>query len=234
MHPNYDLTLWGTYYDKQGFLGAAEWRHRTENGTYNITAAGISQQDRFLFDEDTHDQLATERYAIQTSGKFNINSRWTFGWQYLTQSDRNFARTYSVTSQTGPEITNNIYLTGLNDKNFFDVRAQKILLQDLKVPTLRQGDKQGMQAALLPVVDHNYVFEAPVANGQLSYNFNMINLERHEDDIANSDRQTSLAIDERHYGISGEHGRASANLEWKTNYITDGGLMITPSLHGPS
>ena len=226
--PNYDLTLSGSYYSRQGFLAQAEWRHRTENGAYNIHFAGIDQQDRAAFDTGTYDANTKERFALQTSGKFDINSRWTFGWQYLLQSDRNFARTYGVTSQNGAEVTNDIYLTGLNGKNYFDARAQQFLLQEDIIATNRQPK----QAKILPVIDHNYVFDAPLANGQLSYNFNLTNIKRGDSDIANSNALAALAPNERHYGIAGKHGRVSANLEWKTNYITTGGLAITPSLHG--
>jgi LPS-assembly protein len=226
--PNYDLTLSSTYYTRQGFLGAAEWRHRTENGAYNLTAVGIEQDDNKAFDAGTYDRLASTRYALQSSGKFAINSRWTFGWQYLLQSDRNFSRTYVATSQTGSEVTNNLHLTGLNDKNYFDVRTQKILLQELSPTETLQGE----QAGVLPLVDHNYVFEMPVANGQVSYNFNMFGIDRHNDDIENSTPGASLADNERVRGIAGEHTRASANLEWKSKYITDTGLLVTPSLHG--
>ena len=226
--PNYDLTLSAGYYSRQGFLGQAEWRHRTENGAYNIHFAGINQQDSAAFDPLTYDAYTKERYALQTSGLFQISSRWKFGWQYLLQSDRNFARTYGVTARSGAEVSNNIYLTGLSGKNYFDVRAQQFLLQEDLISPNRQP-KQGKQ---LPIVDHNYVFDAPVANGQLSYNFNLTNIRRNDNDISNSNALVALAPDERHYGIAGKHGRASANLEWKTNYITTGGLAITPSLHG--
>lgn len=226
--PNYDLTLSTTYYTRQGFLGQAEWRHRTANGAYNLHFAGISQKDRLAFDTGSYDQLETDRMAFQTSGRFDINSRWTFGWQYLLQSDRNFARTYGITSQQGKEVTNEIYLTGLDGKNYFDARAQKFLIQESTTAT----DRQSKQAALLPLIDHNYVFEGPVANGQLAYNFNLANIERHNVDITNDDALVGLAANERFYGISGDYTRLSANLEWKTNFITSGGAMITPSLHG--
>ena len=226
--PNYDLTLSGTYYTRQGFLADAEWRHRTENGSYNLHIAGINQQEPGAFDANTYDRNAKQRLAFQTSGKFAINSRWTFGWQYLLQSDRNFARTYGVTSQTSSEVTNEAYLTGLNGKNFFDARVQKFLLQE----DITSSNRQPKQAETLPVIDHNVVFGAPNGEGQLSYNFNLTNINRHDDDIANSNGLVSLAPNERHYGIAGEHGRVSANLEWKNNYITQSGLAITPSLHG--
>lgn len=227
--PNYDITLSTTYYSRQGFLGQAEWRHRTANGAYNLHFAGISQDDQNAFKSYTIDANEEERYALQTSGKFDINSRWVFGWQYLLQSDRNFARTYNVTSQTLQDVTNEVYLTGLRGKNFFDIRTQKFLIQELS----QTSNRQDKQAIVLPVIDHNYVFEAPVANGQLSYNFNLVNIERHKSDITNPDGVPGLQDnDERFYGIAGKQSRVSADLEWKTNYITGTGLMITPSLHG--
>ena len=226
--PNYDLTLATSYYSNQGFLGSAEWRHRTQSGTYNLTIAGINQQESEAFDPGTYDSTNDKRHALQTSGRYEINSKWVFGWQYLLQSDRNFARTYKVTSQTQREVTNNIFLTGLNDTNYFDIRAQRILLQQSNILNTRQE----LQAKLSPIIDHNYIFDGPVAGGQLSYNFNLINVDREGHDIANSDRLPSLAQDERHYGIAGEHTRASADVEWKANIVTNSGLMITPSLHG--
>ena len=44
--PNYDLTLTPTLLSRQGVLGDVEWRHRLIDGSYNIRAAGILQQDQ--------------------------------------------------------------------------------------------------------------------------------------------------------------------------------------------
>ncbi|MCF6321262.1 MAG: LPS-assembly protein LptD [Rhizobiaceae bacterium] len=225
--PNYDLTLSATYYSQQGFLGQAEWRQRTQNGQYNLQVVGISQQNPADFDNGTYDQSETNRLAAQTSGKFAVNRNWTFGWQYLYQSDRNFTRTYNVTSQAKREVTNEIYLTGLKGKNYFDVRAQKFLIQE----DIVSENRQNQQAILYPLLDYNYVVDGPVAGGQLSYNINLTNIDRRiaDNNISNT---PGVNADDRYYGIAGKQGRLSANLEWKTNFITNSGLMITPSLQG--
>ncbi|HMQ57038.1 MAG TPA: LPS assembly protein LptD, partial [Rhizobiaceae bacterium] len=121
MAPNYDLTLEGTYYSKQGFLMEAEFRHRLHNGSYNLKIAGISQQARDEFAAGTNDAVNTQRGMIGTKGDFNLNSRWNFGWDLLVQSDPNFANTYGINGFTSTRH-NTIYLAGLNDRNYFDLR----------------------------------------------------------------------------------------------------------------
>ncbi|TIU43048.1 MAG: LPS-assembly protein LptD, partial [Mesorhizobium sp.] len=56
LSPTYDLTVTGSGYTKQGFLGEAEWRQRFNNGEYTLKIAGINQQDPDAFiDTDTLD-----------------------------------------------------------------------------------------------------------------------------------------------------------------------------------
>ncbi|MBL8584499.1 MAG: LPS-assembly protein LptD, partial [Rhizobiaceae bacterium] len=59
LSPTYDLTLRGTGYTRQGFLGEAEWRQRFDNGQYSIKVAGISQADPGAFDANTVDSGPT-------------------------------------------------------------------------------------------------------------------------------------------------------------------------------
>ncbi len=232
--PNYDLTLSGSYYTNQGFLGQAEWRHRLHNGAYNLHIAGIHQQSPGDFDPSTYDRLEQERIAVQTSGQFELNPRWQFGWQWLWQSDRNFTRTYGVTSQANVDVTNQVYLTGLAGKNHFDVRTQKFLVQEDLIDSSNDLlNRQPKQAALLPLVDYDYIAKAPVAGGQLSFNFNTASVDRHEANVVDADGTIGLQSNsERFYGVTGPHTRSSAEAEWKSNLITGGGLVVTPSLHG--
>ena len=86
--PNYDLTITPTYYTEQGFLGEVAWRHRLANGQYTLTMAGINQNDpkAFLVKDNagniTGGTFAQEEFrgGIRTTGKFDINRWWTFGW----------------------------------------------------------------------------------------------------------------------------------------------------------
>ncbi len=140
--PTYDLTLHGRYYTKQGFFGMAEWRQRFNNGQYNLKIAGIHQEDPGAFDVNTVDRGATgdpnkNRGMIATKGDFVINPRWTFGWDILVQSDKNFSYTYGIPGYASFVQPSQIYLTGLHDRNYFDLRAMRFQVQEDVLGTIR-------------------------------------------------------------------------------------------------
>ncbi len=232
--PNYDLTLGGRYYLKQGFMGYGEWRHRTENGQYSLSFYNIEQRQPDEFDENTIDRNVDHRTAFTSSGKFDINPRWQFGWKALVQSDDNFARTYGIHSFDTREITNEAYLIGLNGKNYFDARAQEFLIQDFQDDQLTnnlypgQDRFQDQQALLLPSFDYNVVSEENFAGGQVSIDVNVVNIDRSEVDIANFDAGVGLtAPNERYHGLEGNYTRASSEAEWKASSIFNGALLTT-------
>ncbi|MDJ0613484.1 MAG: LPS-assembly protein LptD [Rhizobiaceae bacterium] len=242
--PNYDLTLTGAYYAEQGFLGEAEWRHRTENGEYNIRYAGIDQQrpENFLRDISgaaTVDSEEDDRHAVTTQGLFDINDRWKLGWHALFQSDENFARTYELNGFAGRDITNQIFLTGIGEKNYFDLRAQDFLVQDDIIDQLGNeflfpGDQSAtdQQATILPLLDYNAVTGEEFNEGQISFDLNITSLDRGAPQISNFDRVAGApAANERFTGLEGRTTRASAFLEWKGSSISDGGLVSTLALN---
>jgi LPS-assembly protein len=242
--PNYDLTATGRYYTNQGFLGQAEWRHRTHQGEYNIKVAGIDQQGRKDFSVGEIDRNETERGAVMSTGKFKINEAWQYGWNFLAQSDGNFARTYNLEGYNNREITNEAYLTGLDGKSYFDLRAQKFLIQDDQqdqlLSTLHPGKndlRQEQQAKVLPSFDYNAVSDEPVAGGQVSVDINVASLKRDKVDVVNfTDPDTTLltpsvAPNERYHGLTGQYTRATVQGEWKASTIVNG-AMVTASLSG--
>ena len=79
LSPSYDVTLYGTYYSRQGFLGEAEWRQRLNTGSYSVKLAGIDQREPGAFGAGTVDRAAEQRWMGGSKGQFQINPRWTFG-----------------------------------------------------------------------------------------------------------------------------------------------------------
>jgi len=233
--PNYDLTFGGTYLTNQGFLGDVEWRHRLENGQYNLRVAGIRQENPRDFKAATIDSLNEERIAIMSAGRFQVTPRWTFGWNWLHQSDEDFARTYRLQGYSERNITNQVYLTGLAGKNYFDVRAQQFLIQDLLndqdgvLPGIQKFQDQ--QATALPVLDLNRVSEGPVAGGELSLDINIRNNYRHQAQVENYDGLALKAPIERFHGIAGDSSRGSIESEWRRSEIVNGSV-VTASLSG--
>ncbi len=217
---SHDLTVAETWYSKQGFLTDLEWRHQLDSGYYTFKAAGIFQQKPSEF-TTMPDSTEEARGMIATSGRFEINPRWWFGWNAMTQSDRTFSRSYKISGYRSQFVTNEVFLRGLNGRNYFDLSAYQYLVQD--TPTAFQ--QQDEQARVHPVLDYNYVKSEPVYGGQLSYNMNLTSVSR-----TDSSTITPTGGDTRFHGIDGTSTRGSINLEWKRRITTANGMSFTPSL----
>ncbi len=229
----YDLTAKGTYYSKQGFLGEAEWRQRFNNGEYSVTIAGIRQNDPGAFDAGTVDRGTVgdpnkTRAMMGTKGKFAINERWNFGWDILAQTDKNFARTYGIDGYAQPTHRSEVYLTGLNDRNYFDLRAMHFEVQEEALDS-SAGSRAKEQPWVLPSLDYAYIPDTPLAGGQVTFNLNSRVVQRDKLDRA-LNRNPADGFVQRVRGIEGDSGRLTGEAEWKRTFITDGGLVITPML----
>jgi LPS-assembly protein len=217
---NHDLTVAETWYSTQGFLTDLEWRHQLDSGFYTFQAAGINQQKPSEF-TTLPDSDEEARGMITTTGKFEINPRWSFGWNAMIQSDRTFSRSYNIAGYQSQFVTNEVFLRGLSGRNYFDLSAYQYLVQD--TPTAFQ--QQDEQALVHPVLDYNYVKSEPVYGGQLSYNVNLTSISRTDPSTI-----TPTSGDTRFHGIDGTSTRGSINLEWKRRITTTNGMSFTPSL----
>lgn len=234
LSPTYDVTAKGTYFSKQGFLGEAEWRQRFNNGEYSLKIAGIRQNDPNAFDANTVDRGPAgnpnkTRGMMGTRGQFAINSRWDFGWDILAQTDKNFARTYSIDGYNQPVHRSEVYLTGLNYRNYFDLRAMHFEVQENALDT-SPASRAKEQPWVLPSLDYAYIPDAPLAGGQLSLSLNSRVIHRDDLDEAFNTRYDSTTPTQRVRGIEGDSGRLTGEAEWKRTIVTDGGLVITPLL----
>ncbi len=222
--PNYDVTLSSTYYTKQGFLNEAEWRHRLENGTYNLRIAGMHQAKPGEFDDYTVDRDVDNRGMVSSKGDFEINSRWRYGWDVMAQSDRNFSRTYNIEGYNAGTQVSKIYLTGINNRNYFDLNFYRFNVQESLLP----GDPNEIhskQPWVFPSLDYSYTLPESVYGGELSINTNLQALYRDNDNV------TPLGTRyPRVPGFGGTSARLTSEAEWKRTYITPSGLVITPLL----
>ncbi|MBP1850746.1 LPS-assembly protein [Rhizobium halophytocola] len=215
-----DATIKATGFTSQGVLLDGEFRRRFDNGEVTVRAAGIQQMNSDLFDAHTSDSSKDTRGMIASSGKFDINPRWSFGWDVMAQSDNNFARTYELDDYNQRTHVNQLYLTGLGDRNYFDLRGYYFDVQN--ADTNSELEKQ--QGVVLPSLDYQYYAPEPVAGGELTANFNLASVSRFDSDI-----YTVNGVD-RYRGLKGNTTRATAEVEWKRSFITPGGLELTPML----
>ena len=222
-----DATVKATGFTSQGVLLDGEIRQRFERGTATLRAAGIDQLHRESFDADTSDANRDLRGMVASEGKFEINPRWTFGWDVMVQSDNNFARTYSLEGLDDTTHTNQIYLTGLGKRNSFDMRGYYFDVQDADT----ENTAEKMQPTVLPSVDYAYYAPEPVAGGQLSGNLNFTALSRFKSDEVDVDTNGDGVNDlTRFRGLDGTSSRLTGDLEWKRTLSVPGGLQLTPLL----
>lgn len=220
--PNYDLTVTGSGLSRQGFLGEAEWRQRFENGQYTLKMAGIYQADPKAFNIGTVDRgtdIDPNRFRgmVGSKGDFALNPRWNFGWDVMGQTDKNFSYTYDIDGFSDYVIRNEVYLTGLNDRNFFDLRALKFDVQE----DVKNG-RDEKQAWALPSFDYAYTPDEPIAGGELNIDVNSRVITRDTQDAS----LTTPVV----RGTEGLNSRVTAEAEWRRSVVTGGGLVVSPSL----
>ena len=232
LDPTYDLTVQGTYYSRQGFLAEAEWRQRFENGGYNLRIAGIVQQSPGAFPGGANNvnNNVRQRGLVSSAGHFNINPRWSFGWDVMIQSDNNFGRTYQIAGNAATVRTSEVYLTGLNDRNYFDLRGYRFQIQEDRIDEDPRS-RHPRQPWVLPSFDYQFTPDEPVGGGEVTLRMNAQSLYRNTLDSSNLD-QGNLTPNLR--GLDGSSSRFTAEAEWKRSIVTQGGLVVTPLLHGRS
>ena len=165
--PNYDITFNPLLTTEQGPVLKGTWRHRLANGKYSITPTGVYQLKR---DSETpgNDRF---RGSVNTKGDFRLARNWTAGWDGTYVSDDTYLRRYNIDSTT--DITSEIFLTGVHDRNYFDARAQHF-------KGLLDTDDNDATPYALPIVDHEYYAPQPILGGEFKVTSNYLNLQRTE------------------------------------------------------
>lgn len=205
--PNYDFTFNPMYTSEHGVLWQGEWRHRVHwgdiRGAYNIKLAGIDQ-DIDTLSSGSKESLDGWRGSVQSRGLFSLSSWWRFGWDITVESDDAFRRFYKLDSLLQTDRINSVYLQGISERNYFATTLYHfggLLVEDTPEASSR----------VMPVIDYNYIFDRPVAGGELSFSMNALSLTR----------STSQASDMH---------RASFEGHWRRKIVDGIGQVWTPYL----
>jgi LPS-assembly protein len=206
LNPSYDFLFNPMYTSKQGVLWQGTWRQRLAEGEYQIKFAALEQDAGNLsVDTPNRDDLDGWRGSIETKGKFSLGSWWSLGWDAILESDSTFRRFYKLDNILLTDRVNQIYLTGLSERNYFSAKMYHF-------GGLTFSDTNDANSVVHPIVDHNYVLDG-VLGGELTWTSNVLQFGR--DDVRNLGRRQ-------------DQTRATTEFKWRRRLTDAIGITYTP------
>ncbi len=215
--PNYDLLLTPEFTTQAGYLMQADWRQRLWNGAYEVKLAGV-------YNDNAQDFLGDRNWrgSVETKGDFEINKYWHVGWNAIVESDDTFRRFYNLDSIYATERVSTLYLTGIGDRNYFNLSFNRYgnLLGDTY--DFATGTYlKSVTATSYPVIDYNYIHNKPVFGGELSFNLNALALQI-------NDPANALPIPNLPNVTSGVTDHIATDIQWRRTLKDDFGEVFTP------
>jgi LPS-assembly protein len=239
--PDYDATFTPRFTTDQGVLLQAEFRQRLANGSYQVRAYGIDQQDPGAFAGQPGDR--TFRGGLEAKGQFAINDKWVYGIDGVVLSDYYFMSDYRLSQYKDTlgsflslptEAISQAYLTGVGNRSYFDART---------IYYLSFSGFQQQVPVVHPVVDYSNVVNHPVLGGEFSYKTNFTSLTRNDaafDPIttvantnglcttASADPLARLPTQCLLRGMPGTYTRFTAEGDWRRSFTDSAGEIWTP------
>jgi LPS-assembly protein len=201
--PDKDLTFRPRFTLYQGPVADVEYRQRTATGAFNVRGYGVYELSAKRTEENKR-----QRGAVKSEGNFAINNDWTWGWNGTLTSDQSFLSDYDFDNRSISQ--NEVYLKGLWDRDYVSAQALNSGALDSSV------DKSSLPTAL-PYVTGEHFFDQPIIGGELSVNWSAYSISRDE---------SGTPFSEAAHGTS--QSRATADLRWKSRYVSDAGILLTP------
>lgn len=199
LDPSYDVTFMPMITSKHGIMPRAEWRQRTKSGQYSVEAAAINDSD-----DDGW------RHYGRAKGDFALNRRWSWGFDATQDSDDRFARDYRIDSRR--VITNQVFLTGIDDRDYFSARAMSF--RNLVL------DDDAEQPVAAPYVQHSVTLEQEVLGGEVGVESSFYRVTR-DNFLDRTNEPVNL------FQSTGQT-RASSTVHWQRRASNSAGTLLTP------
>jgi LPS-assembly protein len=240
--PDYDATFNPRVTTRQGVLFQAEFRQRLADGSYQVRAYGIDQQDPAAFAGQPGDR--TYRGGVETKGQFALSDQWVWGWDGVLLSDYMLMSDYGLGQYKDPlgsflnlptDAVSQLYLTGVGNRSYFDARA---------IYYLSLSGNQSQVPVVAPVIDYSNVIAHPVLGAEFSYKGNFTSLTQNTAAfdptnaaaLANGTCLPATADAARNItpancllrGMPGTYTRLTGEVEWRRSFTDAAGEIWTP------
>ncbi|MDH5748764.1 MAG: LPS assembly protein LptD [Rhodospirillales bacterium] len=199
--PDRDATITPIYATDEGAALDVEYRHYFRNGKF--FASGSATQDS---DNDV-------RGHFFSKGRFDIDDRWRWGFDFNRASDETYLRRYGYTSDN--TLISNVFTEGFGTRSYLSANAYDF-------QSMAEGVVNG--PLIMPLLDYNYIGDSGPFGGRPSLDMNLMTLTR--DDGTDSRRLSIKAGWALPYiGPAGDVWRLSTSLR--------GDLYHTDDLYRP-
>jgi LPS-assembly protein len=210
--PNSDLTLSSRIFSKtKDILAQALWRHRLNNGNYNLRFAFLNEENK-----NSLKNSSINRYMIASQGQLSINPYWFYHWNLIAQSDDNFSKDYNIQNYNQSLQRTEIKMTGLANKNYFDMQFYHFIKQD-------SSNNYYNQPWIVPRIDYRLSPNQSLLGGEILFTANLETIYRQK-----SYKNSIPFIASKLSDISGIHSRLTGELEWKRTFLTHYGMILSP------
>lgn len=141
--PNYDFTFAPIFTSKEGVVFGGEYRHRLNNGYYDLGGSITrgSEAENDVGDESDEDEF---RGHVEGKGRFALGGAWGTGYDLFLASDDTYLERYDFSDQD--ILENRLYAERIEGRDYFGINGYGF-------QGLRQDDDQGEIPYVLPLLD---------------------------------------------------------------------------------
>lgn len=154
--PDTDATFAPIFTTDERPVAAGEVRHRFYNGRTELSGSITRVRDR----DDFGRRLAndTNRGHVFSTGRFDIDDTWRWGFDGALTTDDTYLRRYNIDTPDRTDLlTSRLFVEGFRGRNY--ASAESYYFQGL-----RAGDFQSEIPVVAPLINYNFISE-PLANG---------------------------------------------------------------------
>ncbi len=199
-----DATIEPMITTKQTAVLIGEYRHRVRNGSLRLGGSATVADRQEVQGGQTVTHENQFRGHVDSTGRFDINDYWRWGFDANRTTDKTYLRFYDFGSPR--TLTSRLFAEGFHARNYAMARG-------LAFQGLRNSDDNQKSPIILPQLAYNFVGEPSRYGGYYTFDGDLLTLTR---------------IDGR------DSRRLSLRTAWNLPYVAPAGdiYLLTASLRG--